>query len=195
MKKISDLIRPFLGIVFGALLMLVYLNYLVEGMPAEYLALGIIAVTIASYYLVSAILTFVLGDKLPVALKNIFNVLSVVLFPTLMFVQNLLFTIAAKGDLGTTGWIIMSASLCGALAFAGLYCAAYFTRVKILERLAFLFGSIFFLSLVLSLLFDLDGTPKTVADIALVTLALYGIYSGMLFNALMGLNKKEEKAE
>ena len=195
MKRISDLIRPFLGIVFGALLMLVYLNYINSGMPGEYLALGIIAVTIASYYLGSAILSFILGDRLPAGVKNIFAVLSVVLFPTLMFVQNLLFTIALEGELGTTGWIIMSASLAGAIGFAGLYCAAYFTKVRVLERLAFLFGSIFFLSLVLDLLFALDGTPNTIADITLVTLALYGIYGGMLFNALMAFGKKEQPAE
>ena len=195
MKRISDLIRPFLGIVFGALLMLVYLNYINSGMPGEYLALGIIAVTIASYYLGSAILSFILGDRLPAGVKNIFAVLSVVLFPTLMFVQNLLFTIALEGELGTTGWIIMSASLAGAIGFAGLYCAAYFTKVRVLERLAFLFGSIFFLSLVLDLLFALDGTPNTIADITLVTLAIYGIYGGMLFNALMAFGKKEQPAE
>ena len=195
MKKISDLVRPFLGIVFGALLMLLYLNYVKSEMPGEYLTLGIIAVTIASYYLASAIVSFILGDRIPEGLKRVLGMLSVVLFPTLMFVHNLITVIAAEGQLGTTGWIIMSASLCGALAFAGLYCVAVFTRVRVLERLAFLFGSIFFLSLVLDILFAYNGMPNAIDDIPLVTLALYAIYTGMLFAALTALNKKEEQAE
>ena len=191
MKRLSDLIRPFLGIVFGALLLLVYLNYVREGMPGEYLALGVIAVVFATYYLGSAIVIFVVGDKLPEGLRRILDLLSIVFFPTLMFIQNLLSTIAMEGALGTTGWIIMSASLVGSLTFAALYCVAVFTKVKVLERLAFLFGSIFFLSLVLDILFALDGQPNAIDDIALVTIAIYAIYSGMLFNALTNLNKKE----
>lgn len=191
MKKISDLIRPFLGIVFGALLMLVYLNYLNAEVPTEYLVLGIFAVTVASYYLGSAIVIFILGDKFPAGIKRIFDVLNVVLFPSLMFVQNILFTIAIKGELGPTGWIIMSASLVGALAFATFYCIAVFGKVKVMERFAFLFGSIFFLSLVLDILFALDGTPNAIDDIPLVTFALYAIFTGMLFNALSSLVKKE----
>lgn len=191
MKKISDLIRPFLGIIFGALLMLYYLNFIGPEMPAEYLALGIIAVTFAAYYLGSAIVMFLLGDRLPEGIKKIFLLLSVVCFPTLIFVENLLFTIALRGQLGTTGWIIMSASLAGSIAFATLYSIAVFTKIRVIERLAFLFGAIFFLSLVLSLLFSIDGAATAIDDIPLVTLAIYAIYSSMLFNALLGLGKKE----
>ena len=190
MKKISDLIRPFLGIVFGALLLLVYLNYFGEGSPATSIVLGVFAVIIACYYLGSAIVIFIFGDKLPVGLKTIFDALSISLFPTLMFISSVIDVIDYEGQLGVTGWIIMSASLVGSLAFAALYFVATFVKAKIVERLAFLFGSIFFLSLVLSVLFTPNGGLYTLAGLPLVILALYAIYSGMLFNALMALGKK-----
>ena len=135
MKRISDLIWPFLGIVFGALLLLVYLNYLQADIPGRYIALGVIAVIIASFYLASAIVIFAAGDKLPAGLKNIFNVLGIVLFPTLIFVENIISIVDLEGALGTTGWILMITSLVGSLTFAALYCVAVFSKVKVIERL------------------------------------------------------------
>lgn len=192
MKRFSDIVRPFLGIVFGALLFLVYLNYVQAGMAGEVLALGIIALTFACGYLAIAILQFILGEKLPAGLRSVFDLLVVVMFPTLIFVQTLLALIAAAGALGPTGWVIVIASLVGSISFVGLYVVAYFVKAKVLQRLAFLFGSIFFLSLVLDVLFALDGTPNAIDNVALVTLVLYAIYASILFASLSKLNKTEE---
>ena len=61
MKKLQDIIRPFLAIILGALLFLVYLNYL--QLQGATLAVGIIAVIFSAFYVALGILNIVLGNK------------------------------------------------------------------------------------------------------------------------------------
>ena len=68
MKKVSELIKPYITIIFGALLLLIYLNYL--SFKEMALAIGIIAVVIASFSLVGGILFVVMGDKMNDTLKK-----------------------------------------------------------------------------------------------------------------------------
>ena len=49
MKRLYDTIQPFMAIIFGALLLLVYLNYL-DNENGYFLALGILGVIMASYF-------------------------------------------------------------------------------------------------------------------------------------------------
>lgn len=191
MKKFSDLVRPFLGIVFGALLILVYLNYVQSGNAGATIALGVIALVFASAYLAIAILQFVLGDKIPAGLKNVFDILVVAMFPTLIFVESLIGVINAAEFLGPTGWLLIIVSLVGSFVFASLYVVASFVKSKVLQRLACLFGSIFFLSLVLNVLFNLDGSPTTLDNVVLVILVIYAIYTSMMFTSLKKLAKSE----
>ena len=104
MKKVTDFLRPNILIVFGALLLLFFLNYLQY--TGGTLAIGIIAVIMSAYYLAIGILGIIIGDKLP---KKILDIISVVFFPVFMFVLFLIQTIqAAQIDnfMGPTAWII-----------------------------------------------------------------------------------------
>ena len=134
MKKISEIIKPYLTLILGALLFLVYLNWL--SYEGEALAIGIIAVIIAVYYLTVGILGVVVGDKLPVAAKKAFDIASICLFPVFMFVYWLIITINGADAIRPTGWVIVILSMVSALAFAGLFVVSRLVPNKLLSRLA-----------------------------------------------------------
>lgn len=196
MKKIYELIKPFLSIVLGALMLLEYMNFLGAGGAA--LALGIIAVIFAAYYLVVGILSVVIGPKLGPT-KRILDVVGISLFPLFFFVYRLLIVIS--GGLGVTGWILDILGMVGALACAVFVYVAAFSKGKVIKRLALLFAMIFVLVLLLALLFDFDGAVIGLGAIILVDLFSYLAYGAMLFMFVTGLSKEavepapEEKPE
>ena len=143
MKKVTDFLRPNILIVFGALLLLFFLNYLQY--TGGTLAVGIIAVIMSVYYLAIGILSIIVGDKLP---KKIFDIISVIFFPVFMFVLFLIQTIqAAQIDnfMGPTAWIIAILSMIAALALPVIYLLAKLMNKGPLMRFAYLFAAILFL--------------------------------------------------
>ena len=194
MKKIGELIKPFISIIFGALLFLVYLNYL--SLSGSGLAIGIIGVTISVYYLAIGILGIVLGDKFSKPVKRIFDLVSAVLFPTFMFVVFLLVLInaAQAGALLPTGWVIAIASIAGALLMVVAYLLAFFIKNKVFARLAFLFAAIFVLALLLDILF-VNGAPIVLGNISILNTVIYLVYTFMLFNSFSKAEEKKETKE
>ena len=188
MKKISEFIKPYVAIVLGALVLLYYLNWL-SGSDST-LALGIIAMVMASYYLVSGILGIILGEKLG-KLGKVFDIVSIVFFPTFMFIYFLLMIINASGVMGPAGWFINILSLAGSITFVGFYIVSRFVKAKIVQRLTLMFAAIFVLALLINILFDYIGDPNSLGEINIIGLVIYSIYSYMLVNAL----KAPEKAE
>ena len=85
MKKISDIVKPFSEIIFGALFFLCYFNYL--AFKGEALGIGIAATVISAYYLAIGIVNFVAGDKLPEGLKKVTDIVSISAFPLFIFVN------------------------------------------------------------------------------------------------------------
>ena len=83
MKKISEIIKPFLSIIFGALLLLIYVNWLSSD-DSGTLFLGIFGVILSVYYLTYGIMDIIIGDKLP---KKIFNIFTISLYPIFMFIM------------------------------------------------------------------------------------------------------------
>ena len=69
MKKITELIKPFMAIIFGVLLLLTYLN-LLSSEEGKTLAIGICAVVISAYYFFIGIFG-ILGPKLRGVAKKI----------------------------------------------------------------------------------------------------------------------------
>ena len=191
MKKVFDLMKPYLSIVFGTLLFLCYLNWL-SGSD-EALAIGIIAVIVAVYYGGAGILLVVMGDRLSTMIKKGLNILSVSLFPTFMFVYFLLNTIRAHDGFGPTGWTIAILSMAGSILLALVYVLSRLSPNKLVARLAYLFAAIFALILLLNVLFD-EGTGNTVAlgFINVISLTTYVIFCLMLFNSFSGEAPKEE---
>ena len=197
MKKIKELLKPFIFIIFGALLFLYYFN----GLSSEGagLAISIIAIVLAAYFLAVGILSVVLGDKLGKA-KGLLNLIGVATYPLFFFVVELITLINladVEGFLGPTGWTISILTLAASLGLGALLFVSYFVRSKELHRMTFLFGAIFVLALLLDILLALDGSPAALGDVVILQVVLYGAYVSMMFDALSSLkeNKESKKAE
>ena len=191
MKKIKELLKPFIFIIFGALLFLFFFNYLGVGGPG--LAIGIVAIVLAVYFLVVGILSVVLGDKFGKA-KGILNLAGVATFPLLLGVIYLLELIASVQDgiyLGPNGWTIAILSIASAFALGLLLFIAYFVRSKEFHRITFLFGAIFVLALLLDVLIE-DGFAVTLGNIVVLQVVLYACYTSMLFEVISSFKESKE---
>lgn len=197
MKKIYEIIKPFLLIILGALMLLCYLN-LLQGQEGI-LALGIIALVAAVFYLAYGIVGIILGDKLPAGLKRGLDIAAICVFPVFMFVYYLISVITIlqnDGVVGPSGWIISILGMVAAIGLVAAYIVATFVKMKLLARLAQLFALAFVLSLLLNMLFDAAGNPNVLGNINVVELLIYVSYGALLFAAVPALNgKPEEKAE
>ena len=177
MKKLSEFIKPYLAIAFGALLFLFYLNWL--GSEGTFLAVGIIAIVFAAGYLAVGILGVVFGE-----------IFTVSAFPLLIFVYFIvLVTSVPVENIGPAGWVILIVNLAASLGLVGLYITTRFVKVKLLDRITYLFAVAFILALALNLVFDFTGDPIVLGNITVVELIIDALYSYMLINAL----KKEAK--
>ena len=197
MKKIKELLKPFIFIIFGALLFLCYFN----GLSSEGggLAISIIAVVLAAYFLAVGILSVVLGEKLGKT-KGLLNLIGVATFPLFLGVVELITLINLAdidGYLGPTGWTISILTIAAAFGLGGLLFVSYFVRSKGLHRITFLFGAIFVLALLLDILLLTDGSARTIGDVVILQVVLYACYVSMLFEVLASLkeNKESKKAE
>ena len=188
MKKINEFVKPYIAIVFGALLLLFYLNWL-SGSGAT-LALGIVAIVMAAYYLASGILAIILGEKLG-KIGKVFNIVSICFFPAFMFAFFLVAIINGSQVMGPAGWFINILSLTGSIVFVGFYIVSRFVNVKIIQRLTLLFGAVFLLALLINVLFDYVGDPNSLGEINIISLVIYILYSYLLISS----NKAPQKEE
>lgn len=184
MKKVSDLIKLNILIIFGALLLLYYMNWLSN--QGAGLAVGIIAVICSAYYLGVGIASILAGAKISASVKKILDVVSVSLFAVFMFVFFLLSTIQGakiQNYMGPTAWIIAILSMIAALALPTVYVASRFNNKPILTRLAYLFAAIFALVLLLNILFDGRGNSIILGNVDILLAAIYLAYLFFLFNS------------
>ena len=194
MKKIGDFLKPNMFIIFGALLLLYFLNYL--SLNGASLAIGIFAVILSTYYLVVGILGILIGNKFSPQLKKIFEVLSVSLFGAFMFIYFLLTTINGaqiNGLMGPTAWIVQILSMAAALGLAVVYTIARLVNIDTLMRFAYLFSAIFALALLLNILFDISGNSRLLGNVDILLVVIYVIFTFYLFSTLT--NKAESKEE
>ena len=194
MKKIGDFLKPNMFIIFGALLLLYFLNYL--SLNGASLAIGIFAVILSTYYLVIGILGILIGNKFSPQLKKIFEVLSVSLFGAFMFIYFLLTTINGaqiNGLMGPTAWIVQILSMAAALGLAVVYTIARLVNIDALMRFAYLSSAIFALALLLNILFDISGNSRLLGNVDILLVVIYVIFTFYLFSTLT--NKAESKEE
>lgn len=185
MKKVTDFLKPNILIILGALIFLYFMNWL--SYQGGGLAIGIIAVICAAYYLAVGILSIVIGNKFSPMVKKIFDVISIDLFAVFMFVYFLIITIeGAKidGYMGPTAWIIAILSMIAALALAVVYALARFLNKGVLLRFAYLFSAIFALVLLLNLLFANSGDAKNLGAIDVILTVIDIAFVFYLFNSL-----------
>lgn len=189
MKKVQEIIKPYLLIILGALLLLYYLNDLDN--TGTTLAIGITGVIVAALYLTMGILNVLLGDKLPQSLKKVFDISSVALFPLFIFSYYLIAIIKWNDLFGPNGWIITILSLVGSLAAAVLLILSNFINGNAVKKLTTLFAMIFILILILDLLFSIAGNSIVLGNLDVLLFAIYVVYVNVLVPYVF--NGKEEQ--
>lgn len=187
MKRLTDYLKSNILIILGALLFIYYLNFLSYSGAA--LGIGISAIVLSAYYLFVGILFVLTGSKLKPKTQLIFNLLSVTLFAVFMFVGFLLTPINAARVMGPTAWTINILSMAASLALVVIYIVSKFSAEPFVSRFAHLVSLIFVLTLLLDILFEVNGTSKSLGDIDVLLVVIYGFYSCYLFGSL---NKTEE---
>ena len=194
MKRISDLLKPFLAVIFGALLFLCHFNWL--SAKGEGLALGIIAVVLALYFVVVGLLGTALGDKFPKKVKEVLNTCGVASYPLFLGVYFILYLVITGREslpIGPMGWTIAIFSIAACIGLGVLFLVAFFSKKHIFIRITFLFSCLFVLVLLLDVLLT-DGNPEKLGNVEILKVILYGVFSGMLFNELKVLQEEYKKA-
>lgn len=198
MKKISDLLKPFLLVIFGALLFLCYFDLL--GSEGAGLAIGIVALVLAVYFLTVGLLGTLLGDKFPAKTKALLNACGIGAYPVFMGVYFLLVLISRASNewvqVGPMGWTLAIFSIGASFALAVFYYVGYFTKQHGFIRGTFLTSALFVLALLLEILLT-NGSPATLGSIVMLEVVLYGVYTSMLLESLKGFKDalKAPKAE
>ena len=199
MKKVSELLKPYLEIIFGALLFLFHFNWLAYG--GAYLALGIIAVVLSVYFVVVGVLSVALGDHFPKKVKNVLTVVGAgvyALFLGTYFLIGLIYSAKAANEsdwatpLGPNGWTIAIVSIAASYALAVLLILAFFLKKSALSRITMMFGAIFVLALLVDILL-VNGNAAPLGEIIVLQVILYATFVGILFQVLPLLNFKKEK--
>ena len=188
MKKIQVVAKPFLSIVFGALLLLTYLNWL--SLDGGALVIGVIALLISLYYLGAGITEAVTGDKLSPKAKKVFDILNISLFSAFASIYYLLYITNLSDQMGPTGWIVVLAALLLSLALAIFSIIARLVSNPVLKRLDVLFSALFMAALVLTLLFDSAGNPIKLGSIDVISLVIYALFGMMLLESLTNKDTK-----
>lgn len=191
MKRISDLLKPFLSVIFGALLFLVYFNFL--ALNGWALALGITAVALAVYYVIIGLLGSCLGDKFNNKTKETLEAIGVAAYPIFSATFSLISLIMNNEYLGPMGWTISIFTVAAGLCFGICYIVAHFGKAHLFIRGSFLFASLFILSMLLNVLIDGNGYPATLGSIVMLVVVLYVVFTGMLVNALKVLQGDYKK--
>ncbi len=184
MKKVQEIIKPYLLIILGALLLLYYLNDLDN--TGATLAIGITGVIVAALYLTMGILNVLLGDKLPQSLKKVFDISSVALFPLFIFSYYLIAIVKWNDLFGPNGWIITILSLVGSLAAAVLLIISNFINGNAVKKLTTLFAMIFVLILIIDLLFSIAGNSIVLGNLDVLLLVIYVTYTNVLIPYAFG---------
>ena len=188
MKKIQVVAKPFLSIVFGALLLLTYLNWL--SLDGGALVIGIFALLMSLYYLGAGITEAVAGDKLPLKTNKVFDIINISLFSAFASIYYLLYITNLSDQMGPTGWIVVLAALLLSLALAIFSIIARLVSNPVLKRLDVLFSALFMAALVLTLLFDSVGNPVTLGSIDVISLVIYALFGMMLLESLTNKDTK-----
>ena len=184
MKKISDLLKANILIFFGALLFLLFLNYF-SNQDGLSVTMGIFGVLVALFDLVYGILGFALGKRFKA--RRIFDIISVCSFALLMFLVFLLTMIAnaqRDGYMGPTAWIIAIYSVAICTPFAVFYALGRCINKNGIKSVSYLFTALFLLALLLDILFTGSGAPTSLGGLALMSIAIYLLFSIYLFGTL-----------
>lgn len=186
-KKLSDYFKTNILVILGALLLIKYWDFL--SFKGLYIALGIIALVLATYYIVLGIVIAVMGSKFSAQPLKVCEMLSVSLFALFIFLSFLFMTIDMAELMRVSNWVINILSMVVSLVFAISYIAYKLASKSNIIRFVSLFALLFILALLLDIIFNAGGILGNI-DVFLV--AIYLSYSFYLFSFL---EKKDGASE
>lgn len=178
-KKLSDYFKTNILVILGALLLIKYWDFL--SFKGLYIALGIIALVLATYYIVLGIVIAVMGSKFSAQPLKVCEMLSVSLFALFIFLSFLFMTIDMAELMRVSNWVINILSMVVSLVFAISYIAYKLASKSNIIRFVSLFALLFILALLLDIIFNAGGILGNI-DVFLV--AIYLSYSFYLFSFL-----------
>ena len=168
-------------LVLGVLLLLSNLNYLQD--TGAVLAVGIVAVIAAVYYIFYGLIEIITG-KLPDNAVTVMQILNVFMFAAYLFTSLLEILIDGSSVIGITAWIIDIIGMAVSVILVCMFTASRFNKNSILLRVTRLFAGLFVLVLILNVLFDAFGDPVNIGAINLVFLAIYAIFTIALYRTI-----------
>ncbi len=180
MSKLSSIGKQYFLVVFGILLFLFYLNGLGNN-NGYIIAIAILGVLVAAYYIANGLLAVLLPGKLPERLKNIFAVVDVIAYPAFFFVTTLLAVIVSYDIMGPTGWIIAVISMVSSLGYATCYALRKFLNLEKIGLITNILGGLFLLSLLLNVLFEMNGNPVSLGNLNIIVIITYAVYVFILY--------------
>ena len=191
MKKVIEIVKPLLLVIFGALLLLIYMNYFQDGMPTFVIVIGVLGVIFGAYYIVAGIINVVLGEKVNKTLKMVFDILDVSLFPLLFFLEAINVIVNLVDYMGATAWIIQLLSIVAAIGLIILFIISRISKAQILNRFTYMSGALFALALLLDIIFEATGEPTVIGNVPMVILAINVIFTSIMFTAIGKPNQEE----
>lgn len=190
MKKLTDYFKTNILVILGALLLIRYLDFLsYKGLN---LALGIIALVLATYYIVVGIVIAVMGSKFSAQSLKVCEMFSVSLFALFIFLSFLFMTINTAELMGASNWVINILSMVVSLVFAVSYIAYKLASKSNIIRFVSLFALLFILALLLDIIFNAGGI---LGNIDVFLAAIYLSYSFYLFSFLEKKDGASESSE
>lgn len=193
MKKVLDIIKPYLSIILGTLIFLYYLNNLAG--RGSILAIGIVALIVALTYIGLGVVNIFATNSIKGNAKRIFGFIEVSLYPLFLFVIFLITLINNHSHYGPAGWVINIISLIVSLGLAGLYVVTKIVPDKTLNKLATLFGGLFILVLLLNVLFSSSGNPIVLGSINVILVVTHIAYVLIMVDALRNLDEPKPRVK
>ena len=181
MQKIQDIIKPYLSIIFGVILLLGYMNYL--SYDGAVVTIGIFALIFGVYYIMAGLFDVLLGEKMPAEARRIIEMLSISFLGLFIFIRTLIYLVELGEQFGPSGWIIAIYSLIISVFFVSIVPTVYFIKNELLSKVAKLSAALFVLVLLLAVLFDTFGNTTVLGAVNLIDVILYIFFAMILFSS------------
>lgn len=182
MKKLQEVVKPFISLILGGLIILYYLNWL--QFDGARLAIGLFALLMGIYYLFSGIIPVMAKDKLNASLNKVFDLVSVLVLPLFLAMYNALIMIFYGRNIGPNGWIISIYSLVVSLGFIIFYLLNEFGKSKNTGKYVQLLSMGFALVLLLLILFNDAGNSILLGQLDIIQVVIYSLYLGIMFGSI-----------
>ena len=182
MKKLQEVVKPFISLILGGLIILYYLNWL--QLNGAGLVIGIVALIVGAYYLCAGIIPVIAKDKVDNSLIKLFDLISVLALPVYMALYHALVIIFRGQNIGPNGWIISIFSLAISLGFVIIYLLNEFNKNTNFSKYIQLLSMGLALDLLLLILFDGAGNPIVLGQLDIIQVVIDLLYLGIMFGSL-----------